>query len=93
MARARIEYSTSSGSGVAKEFDFQSAGRGTDVFGSIRFKPNDPVGNVEKRKDLRRDLDEQPGHYDVGDCDAVNTTPFQLGRKGAEIHGFGSTSF
>ncbi len=29
-------------------------------------QPNDPVRNIEKRKDLRRDLDEQPGHHGIG---------------------------
>jgi hypothetical protein len=56
-------------------------------------QPNEPVGDIEKGEDLRRDLDEQPGHDDIGNCDAVNTAPLQLGQKGTEIHGFASTSF
>lgn len=38
-------------------------------------QPNDPVGNIEKGEDLRRHLDGQPGHDDVGDRDAVHTAP------------------
>src|SRR5207248_7529284 len=50
-------------------------------------QPDDPVWNAEKRKALRRDLDEQPRHYDVGDRDAVNTAPFEFCEKRARIHG------
>src|SRR5438477_3089626 len=47
---------------------------------------DDPVWNIEKRKDLRRDLDEQPSRHDIGDCNAVNTAPFQFAEKSARIH-------
>src|SRR5207237_2815970 len=50
-------------------------------------QPDDPVWNIEERKDLCRNLDEQPGHYDVGDRDAVNTAPFEFCEKRARIHG------
>src|SRR5207249_10252453 len=50
-------------------------------------KPDDPVWNIEERKDLCRNLDEQPAHYDVGDRDAVNTAPFEFCEKRARIHG------
>src|SRR5438270_7504324 len=49
-------------------------------------QPDDPVWNIEKRKDLRRDLDEQPSRHDIGDCNAVNTAPFQFAEKSARIH-------
>ena len=39
-----------------------------------------------KLRDLRRDLDQQPSHDNVGNCDVVNTTPFQFSEKGARIH-------
>jgi hypothetical protein len=32
--------------------------------------------DFEEWKNLRRDLDQQPGYYDIGHCDAVNTTLF-----------------
>src|SRR5205823_12045710 len=33
---------------------------------------------ILKKEDLCCNLDEQPGYYKVGHCDAVNTTSFQL---------------
>jgi len=34
-----------------------------------------PIWNSEKRKDLRRDLDEQPRHNAVGDGNLLNVAP------------------
>src|SRR5437588_2862946 len=49
-------------------------------------QPDDPVWNIEEGKDLCCDLDEQPGYYEVGHCDAVNTAPFQFSKKSAHSH-------
>src|SRR5204863_2159228 len=35
-------------------------------------KTNSPTGNVEKRKDLRRYLNQQPGYYRISDSNLVN---------------------
>jgi len=41
-------------------------------------QPDDPVWNIEKRKDLRRNLDEQPSRDDVSGGNGINTAPFQF---------------
>src|SRR3954452_20902000 len=46
-----------------------------------------PVGNVENRKSLGRNLDEQPTHDAISDRDFVNIPPFQFGEKILGIHG------
>ncbi len=44
-------------------------------------EPDRPIGNLEKRKDLRGDLDEQPRDHGVGDCNLVNAPAFQFREK------------
>src|SRR6266481_4549596 len=47
---------------------------------------NDPVRNVEDRKDLRDALGEGPTRDDVRNADLVNVAPLQLGEEVALIH-------
>src|SRR5947207_8955505 len=47
---------------------------------------NDPVRNVEHRKDLRDSLRKRPTGYDVSNADLVNIAPLQLGEEVALIH-------
>ena len=49
-------------------------------------EPDRPVRDLEKRKRLRHDLDEQPRDDGVGDCNLVNITPLQLGEEVARVH-------
>ena len=48
-------------------------------------QPHRPVWDFEKWKDLRGDLNEQPGDDGIGDRDLVNIAPFQLGEEVAEL--------
>ena len=41
-------------------------------------EPDNPAWNIEERKDLCRDLDEQPSRYDVSGGNGINTAPFQF---------------
>ena len=45
------------------------------------------IRDLEERKNLRRDLDEQPAHRAVTDRSAIHVPPFQLGKKFLKIHG------
>src|SRR5438270_11356802 len=45
-----------------------------------------PVGNLKKRKDLGRDLNEQPGHDRVGNRDLVDVASFKLSEEITRIH-------
>ena len=50
------------------------------------------MGNFEKRKDVRRDLDEQPRNDCVCDRDLVNVARFQLSEKLVNPHRLVSTA-
>src|SRR6266536_1813397 len=47
---------------------------------------NDPVRNVEDRKNLRDALREGPTRDDVRDRDLVNVAPLQLGEEFVDLH-------
>ncbi len=49
---------------------------------------NCPRRNLDQREDLRRDLNEQPGHDPVGDRNFVNIAPLELGEEVFQVHGF-----
>ena len=42
---------------------------------------DNPVGNFENRKDLRGDLDNEPGHDRIRDRDPINFAPFELAKE------------
>src|SRR5712692_2198791 len=48
---------------------------------------NRPIRNLEKRKDLRRDLNQQPRHDRISNRDLVNMAPLQLPEEVLRIHG------
>src|ERR1700730_1808394 len=45
-----------------------------------------PIWNVEKGKNLRRDLNQQPRRDRIRDRDFVNVAPFQLGEEIVDLH-------
>ena len=47
---------------------------------------NDPVRNIENRKNLRDSLRQRPARDDVGDRDLVNIAPLKLDKKISRIH-------
>src|SRR6266480_2552406 len=47
---------------------------------------NDPVRNVEDRKNLRDALREGPTRDDVSNADFVNVAPLQLGKEVVDLH-------
>ena len=47
-----------------------------------------PIRDVEKRKDLRRDLNQEPADDDIGHGHVVNAAPFQFGEEGLVVHRF-----
>src|SRR6266704_2473327 len=49
---------------------------------------NDPVRNVEDRKNLRDAFREGPTRDDVSNADFVNVAPLQLGQEVVELHCF-----
>jgi len=49
-----------------------------------------PVRNFEKRKDLSRDLHEQPPNNRIGNGNLVNVAPLQLGEEVVDLHSFAS---
>ena len=49
-------------------------------------EPHAPVWDFEERKDLRRNLNEQPAKNCVGDRHSVNVAPLQLGEEVLWIH-------
>src|SRR5438067_2876449 len=49
-------------------------------------KANCPIWNLKKRKNLGRDLNEQPGHNCVGNSDLVDMASFKLSEKITRIH-------
>src|SRR6266446_4718836 len=49
-------------------------------------RPHNPVGNVEKGKGLRGDLDEEPGNDGIGDRNAVNFPSLRLEEKCLRPH-------
>ena len=44
-------------------------------------KADRPIGNFEERKNLRRDLNDQPARDGVGDGNAIDLAAFQFGKK------------
>jgi hypothetical protein len=52
-----------------------------------------PIWNLKKRKDLRRNLNEQPRDHCIGNRNSVNIAPLQLGEEICEVHGFPFASF
>src|SRR5205809_1656885 len=53
-------------------------------------KPDRPIRNLEERKNLRGDLDQEPGDNRVSNCNPVDVAPLQLGEKVARVHSFQS---
>src|SRR5213596_30333 len=49
-------------------------------------KSDDPVRNLKKRENLRRDLDKQPSNNPVSNRDLVNIAPLQFSEEIPEIH-------
>ena len=45
-----------------------------------------PIRNFEERKDLRRDLNQQPRHHRIRDCNLVNVAPLQFGEEVVDLH-------
>ncbi len=45
-----------------------------------------PVGYFKRRKYLRHDLNQQPRHDCVRDCDAINSSSLQLRKKVFQLH-------
>src|SRR5437764_12637188 len=53
-----------------------------------------PLRRIERRKENRRSLNEEPCHNRVGDGYFVNVAPLQLGEEIVDLHfGFSSQSF
>ena len=50
-------------------------------------KANGPIRNVEEGKDLRRDLDQEPGDDAVSRGRAIDIAPPELSEKVARVHG------
>ena len=51
-------------------------------------QPHTPAWNLKKWKRLRRDLDKQPGHDEIGDRDFVDASPSHFGEKLSGGHSF-----
>ena len=51
-------------------------------------EPHGPGRNFEERKDLRRDLNQQPGEDRVTYSDAINFPPLQLAKESRRVHGY-----
>src|SRR5881397_2912724 len=49
-----------------------------------------PLRRIERGKENRRSLNEEPRHNRVGDGYFVNITPFQLGKEVVDLHFFES---
>src|SRR5262252_11006407 len=49
-------------------------------------KPNRPVRNFQKRKNLRGDLNQKPADDSVRDGHLVNVAPLQLAEESLRIH-------
>jgi hypothetical protein len=49
-------------------------------------RPDRPVRNFEERKNLTRDLHQEPGHDAMGDRHFVNVAPFQLSEEVLRVH-------
>src|SRR5438876_11850712 len=54
---------------------------------------NDPVRNVEDRKNLRDALRERPAGDNVSNRDLVNIAPLQFGEETLEVHFFELAAF
>ena len=48
-------------------------------------EPDGPAGNLEKGKDLSRDLDQEPGDDGISDRDLINIAPLQFGQEFARV--------
>ena len=51
-----------------------------------------PIWNFKERKDLRRNLDQQPRDNRIRDCNLVNIAPLQLGEEVVDLHCVGAVS-
>src|SRR5438874_4654944 len=49
-------------------------------------KTHGPIRNFEERKNLTRDLHQQPGHDAVRNRNFINVAPFQLGKEVLRVH-------
>ena len=43
--------------------------------------PGNPIRDFQDRKDLRRDLDDEPAHHCVSDGSAIDLAPLQFGEE------------
>src|SRR5437899_8338327 len=50
------------------------------------YKTHSPIRNLEERKNLTRDLHQQPRNDCVGDRNFVNVAPLQLDKEFAQVH-------
>src|SRR5207302_11160224 len=51
------------------------------------------IWDVEERKNLRRDLGQQPSAHAIENCGAVNIAPLQLGKQIVDLHCFAPAIF
>src|SRR5438445_30853 len=51
-------------------------------------QPHDPIRNFQERENLRGNLNQEPRHYGIGNCNLVNMAPLQFGEEVAEVHGW-----
>src|SRR5262249_32756008 len=51
------------------------------------------IGDVEERKDLRRDLGDEPRHHSISHRRAINVATLQFGEKLGQIHNSGTLTF
>src|SRR6266567_3945880 len=49
-------------------------------------KTHGPIRNFEERKNLTRDLHQEPGHNAISNRNLVNVAPLQLREEGLRIH-------
>ena len=73
-------------SGVSSKAQAITSAIGNPITIASTIKSHGPIGNFKKRKDLRRDLDQQPANDCVSDRDLVNIAPLQFGEEVAKVH-------
>src|SRR5438046_25042 len=65
--------------------DYQRHGKSDDE--QQHHQTHRPIGNLKERKNLTRDLHQQPRHDTVSDRNLVNIPPLQFGKKILWVHG------